>query len=68
MNYKECKKEMVSRGHRVFKNGKYITIIPNNLIEYFFVEDVVKGFEDELKVMSYDHYNTTIYEAKFKIV
>lgn len=32
-DYKEFKKEMSKRGHEVHKNGKYLTIIPNNNYE-----------------------------------
>lgn len=32
-DYKEFKKEMKNRGHKVHKNGKYLTIIPNNNYE-----------------------------------
>ena len=38
-NYKEFKKEMSKRGHEVHKNGKYLTIIPNNNYEGY-----AKGF------------------------
>lgn len=72
-NYKEFKKEMSKRGHEVHKNGKYLTIIPNNSYEgyskgFLFATDVIKGFEYGLKFITMDHYNTWIYSAKFKIV
>lgn len=72
-DYKEFKKEMSKRGHEVHKNGKYLTIIPNNSYEgyskgFLFATDVIKGFEYGLKFITMDHYNTWIYSAKFKIV
>lgn len=72
-DYKEFKKEMKNRGHKVHKNGKYLTIIPNNNYEgynkgFLFATDIVEGFEDVLKFITMDHYNTWIYSAKFKIV
>lgn len=76
-NYKEFKKEMSKRGHEVHKNGKYLTIIPNNNYEgyskgFLFATDIIKGFEDVLKLLNMDHFrdhfNTWIYSAKFKIV
>lgn len=73
LDYKEFKKEMSKRGHEVHKNGKYLTIIPNNNYEgyskgFLFATDVIKGFEDVLKFITMDHYNAWIYSAKFKIV
>lgn len=41
----------------VSKNGKYL-----------FATDIVKGFEDVLKLLNMDHFNTWIYSAKFKII
>jgi hypothetical protein len=72
-NYKEFKREMSKRGHEVHKNGSYITIEPNNNYEgyakgFMLVTDVIKGFEDKLKFLNMDHFNTWIYSAKFKIV
>lgn len=72
-DYKEFKKEMKNRGHKVHKNGKYITIIPNNNYEgyskgFLFATDVIKGFEDVLKLLNIDHYNTWIYTVRFKIM
>lgn len=72
-DYKEFKKEMSKRGHEVHKNGKYLTIIPNNNYEgyskgFLFVTDVIKGFEDVLKFITMNHYNIWIYSAKFKII
>lgn len=73
LNYKDFKKEMKNRGHKVHKNGKYITIIPNNNYEgyskgFLFATDVIKGFEDVLKLLNIDHYNTWIYTVRFKIM
>lgn len=73
LNYKDFKKEMKNRGHKVHKNGKYITIIPNNNYEgyskgFLFATDVIKGFEDVLKLLNIDHYNTWIYIVRFKIM
>lgn len=72
-NYKEFKKEMSKRGHEVHKNGKYLTIIPDNNYEVYskgfrFATDIVNGFEDLLNFITMDHYNTWIYSARFKIV
>lgn len=73
LDYKEFKKEMKNRGHEVHKNGKYLTIIPNNNYEgynkgFLFATDVIKGFEDVLKLLNIDHYNTWIYTVRFKIM
>lgn len=64
---------MKNRGHKVYKNGSYLTIIPNNNYEgyskgFLFAMDVIKGFEHGLKFITMDHYNTWIYSARFKIV
>lgn len=72
-NYKEFKKEMEERGHKVRKNGFYITIEPNNnYIDYgegfLYFSDIVEGFEDDLKLVSASHFNTWIYWARFKII
>ena len=72
-DYNEFKKEMQRRGHEVKKNGKYITIKPNNnYIEYakgfLYPQDIVEGYEDDLKLVNVDHCNTIIYSAKFKIL
>ena len=54
-DYKEFKKEMSKRGHEVHKNGKYLTIIPNNNYEgyskgFLLATDIIKGFEDMLNL------------------
>lgn len=72
-NYKEFKKEMSERGHEVHKNGKYLTIIPNNNYEgyskgFLFATDIIKGFEHELKLVYMHHFNTWIYSARFRLV
>lgn len=72
-DYKEFKKEMSKRGHEVHKYGDYITIEPNNNYEgyskgFLFATDIIKGFENVLKFLNMDHYNTWIYSARFKIV
>lgn len=72
-DYNEFKKEMEKRGHEVKKNGRYITIKPNNnYIEYakgfMYFQDIIEGYEDDLKFVSGDHYNKIIYSAKFKIL
>lgn len=72
-NYKEFKKEMSKRGHEVHKNGKYLTIIPNNNYEgynkgFLYASDVIKGFEHELRLIYMHHFNTWIYSVRFKIV
>lgn len=67
-NYKKFKVIMQAKGHEVHKKGEYITIKPNNLNETFFTaEQVIEGFEDFLKLVSWVHYNTWIYSMKFKI-
>lgn len=73
LEYKEFKKEMKSRGHRVWKHGSYIEIEPdNNLYGYGrgFVNayNVVHGFEDSLRFVSMNHFNSWIYWVRFKIV
>ncbi len=72
-NYKGFKKEMTKRGHEVHKKGNYITIKPNNNYEgynkgFLFATDIIKGFEDVLKLLNMDHFNTWIYSAKFKVM
>lgn len=72
-DYKEFKKGMSKRGHEVHKNGKYLIIIPNNNYEgynkgFLFATDIIKGFEDVLKLLNMDHFNTWIYSAKFKVM
>lgn len=71
-NYKIFKKEMLKRGHKVNKNGNYITIIPNNNYNgygqgFLFGTEVVEGFEENLKLIMMDHFNSFIYKIKFKI-
>lgn len=72
-DYKEFKKEMIKRGHMVYKTRNYITIVPNNnYIEYgkgfLCGTDVIKGFEEHLKFLWMNHFNTWIYLIRFKIV
>ena len=72
-NYKEFKKEMENRGHKVSKKGNYITIVPNNnYTEYakgfLCGTDVIEGYEEYLKLLWMDHFNTWIYSVRFKIV
>lgn len=72
-NYNDFKIEMEHRGHKVNKKGKYITIIPNNnYIEYGkgfrYGTDVVEGFEEYLKLVWMDHFNSWIYSIRFKII
>lgn len=72
-NYKEFKREMQARGHKVCKRGIYISIVPNNNHlgygqGFDFFQQIIDGFEKDLQFVSGDHYNTYIYEAKFKIV
>ena len=69
-DYKNFKQEMSKRGHEVHKNGKYITIEPNNNYEgyakgFLFAENIVSGFEKLLRLVTMDHYNTWIYSARF---
>lgn len=73
LDYKDFKKEMSKRGHEVHKNGKYLTIIPNNNYEgyskgFLFATDIIEGFEHELRLIYMHHFNTWIYSARFKIV
>ena len=59
---------MQEKGHTVRKNGKYITVVPDNGDEGFlYARDVISGFEDFLTILWYDHYNTTIYKVRCKI-
>lgn len=72
-DYKEFKNEMQNRGHEVHKKGDYITINPNNnYIEYakgfMCAGDIIDGYEDDLKFVSWEHFNTHIYWARFKVV
>ena len=72
-DYKGFKKEMTKRGHEVHKKGNYITIKPNNNYKgyakgFIFATDIIKGFEDVLKLLNMDHFNTWIYSAKFKVM
>ena len=70
--YEDFKKNMVARGHKVTKSGSYITINPNNnYIEYAkgfaSAEEVIEGYESDLKFVSWEHFNTHIYWVRFKI-
>ena len=68
-NYRNFKKIMNERGHKVEKKGQYITVCPNNGNEGFeYFEDVIDGFNDSLKMLWCDHYNTHIYSIKLKII
>ena len=72
-DYKEFKKEMNKRGHEVHKKGIYITIKPNNNYYgyskgFVSMSDIISGYEEQLKLVSADHYNTWVYESKFKII
>ncbi len=72
-NYKLFKKEMSKRGHKVYKKGNYITIEPNNNYKeyakgFLSAWEVVDGFEDYLKFIFMDHFNTWIYSVRFKII
>lgn len=49
-DYKEFKKEMKNRGHKVHKRGDYITIEPNNNYKgyskgFLYAPDIIEGFE-----------------------
>lgn len=73
LNYKEFKKEMKRRGHNVYKNGNYITVIPDN--NYYGYSqgfsnayEIISGFSELLKFVSMDHFNSWIYLARFKII
>lgn len=72
-DYKEFKKQMEKRGHEVHKNGSYITIVPDNNYNGYgcgfqCATEIIEDYEDILKLVSMDHYNSIIYSAKFKIV
>lgn len=72
-DYKEFKKEMENRGHEVHKKGNKIFIKPDNNYNGYskgfrYGTDIIEGYEDDLKFVDMDHYNTTIYEAIFKII
>lgn len=72
-NYNFFKREMFRRGHEVRKNGKYITIVPNNNYNGYgegfrYATDIVEGFEDALGFVGMTHCNSLIYSAKFKIL
>lgn len=67
-DYRKFKKEMTERGHEVHKKGKYITIEPNNQYETFFTaEQVVDGYEHDLRLVAWSHFNTWIFNMKFEI-
>lgn len=71
-DYKLFKKEMVARGHKVSKKGIYITIEPNNNYAgysegFYCADEVVEGYEENLKLVNMDHCNTWIYSVRFKI-
>lgn len=67
-NYKEFKNEMLLRGHKVHKKGPYITIEPNNgATGFLLVTDIINPYEDDLRLIKYEHYNTLVYSAEFKI-
>lgn len=70
---KKFKTEMKRRGHEVHKNGNYVTIIPNNnYTEYakgfLYGTDVIEGFEEYLKLVKMNHFNSWIYSIRFKII
>ncbi len=72
-DYREFKKEMINRGHKVSKHGVYVTIVSNNNYlgynsGFAFFQDIVDGFEKYLRFVKGEHYNTHIYEATFRIV
>jgi hypothetical protein len=47
----------------------FLIIITRDIIkDFLFATDIVEGFEDVLKFITMDHYNTWIYSAKFKII
>lgn len=55
------------------KNGNYLTIIPDNNYKgynkgFLYATDIIEGFEDILKFVTLEHYNTWIYSARFKIM
>lgn len=71
-DYNKFKKDMKTRGHEVTKNGSYITIKPNNNCNEYgkgfqYGTDVIKGFEEFLKLVWMEHFNTWIYCIRFKI-
>lgn len=76
-DYKGFKKEMENRGHEVTKKGKYIKIVPNNNYYgygkgFMYAEDIISDCEKYLgeyfaKCYAVEHFNTFIYEARFKI-
>lgn len=35
---------------------------------FLFATDIIKGFENVLKLLNMDHFNTWIYSAKFKVM
>lgn len=72
-DYKEFKRVMKSRGHRVWKHGNYIEIEPFHsyrMIQYLDKDayNVVQGFEDSLRFVSMNHFYSWIYFIRFKIV
>lgn len=75
-DYKEFKKVMQSRGHRVWKHGCYIEIelfhsyqmIPYLYNNAYIEENVIQGFEDSLRFVSMNHFYNWIYFVRFKIV
>lgn len=72
-DYNKFKEDMQSRGHEVKKKGDYITVEPNNNYlgyakGFLYGTDVVQGWENFLKLIGMDHFNTWIYSIRFKLV
>lgn len=70
-DYKKFKKVMKLKGHKVYKKGIYIKIIPNNNqpqgYGFRFASDVILGFNKDLRLIRMDHFNTEIYFLKYVI-
>lgn len=66
--YKKFRREMRKKGHEIYKKGKYITIYPNNGEKGFLnAYSIIKPYDD-LELVYFDHFNTWVYQAKFKII
>lgn len=68
-NYDAFKKIMQENGHSVHKQGKYVTVEPAAVAEGYGSAYAIlpREFVDFLDLVNWDHYNTVVYSAKFKI-
>lgn len=72
-DYKEFKEKMKRRGHEVHKHGNIVTIKPNNNYVgyargFFDSDEIIEEYEEKLSFRAWTHFNTWVYEAKYKII